>query len=98
MFEFCVCVNAHVSIIYLAIRVALPIIQRPVFEWIHYFCLTCSDPLVSTPLCSCDLLEEGLIELCKVDTGLHVVDMLTENIGVGVLKVCEGLIGMVSSG
>ena len=39
-----------------------------------------------------DRVEGGLIELCKVDTGLNVADMLTENVGVGVLKICKGLI------
>ena len=45
-----------------------------------------------------DRVEEGLIELCKVDTGLNAADMMTKNVGVGVLKVCKGLIGMVASG
>ena len=45
-----------------------------------------------------DRVEEGLIELCKVDTGLNAADMLTKNVGVGVLKICKGLVGMVSSG
>ena len=42
-----------------------------------------------------DRVEEGLIELCKVDTGLNVADMMTKNVGVGVLKICKGLIGMM---
>ena len=45
-----------------------------------------------------DRVEEGLIELCKVDTGLNAADMLTKNVGVGVLKICKSLVGMVSSG
>ena len=45
-----------------------------------------------------DRVEEGLIELCKVDTGLNAADMMTKNVGVGVLKVCKGLVGMVASG
>ena len=45
-----------------------------------------------------DRVEEGLIELCKVDSGLNAADMLTKNVGVGILKVCKGLVGMVSSG
>ena len=45
-----------------------------------------------------DRVEEGLIELGKVDTGLNAADMLTKNVGVGVLKVCKGLIGMIESG
>ena len=45
-----------------------------------------------------DRVEEGLIELCKVDTGLNAADMMTKNVGVGVLKICKGLVGMVSSG
>ena len=45
-----------------------------------------------------DRVEEGLIELCKVDTGLNAADMMTKNVGVGVLKMCKGLIGMVGSG
>ena len=44
-----------------------------------------------------DRVEEGLIELCKVDTGLNAADMLTKNIGVGILKICKGLVGMVST-
>ena len=45
-----------------------------------------------------DRVEEGLLELCKVDTGLNAADMMTKNVGVGVLKMCKGLIGMVGSG
>ena len=45
-----------------------------------------------------DRVEEGLLELCNVDTGLNTANMLTKNAGVGVLKVCEGLSGMVTSG
>ena len=45
-----------------------------------------------------DRVEEGRIELCKVDTGLNAADMLTKNVGVGVLKVCKNLVGMVFSG
>ena len=45
-----------------------------------------------------DTVEEGLIELGKVDTGLNAADMLTKNVGVGVLKVCKGLVGMIESG
>lgn len=45
-----------------------------------------------------DRVEEGLLGLCKVDTGLNAADMMTKNIGVGVLKMCKGLIGMVGSG
>ena len=45
-----------------------------------------------------DRVEEGLIELGKVDTGLNATNMLTKNVGVGVLKVCKGLVGMVESG
>ena len=43
-------------------------------------------------------VEEGLIELGKVDTGLNAADMFTKNVGVGVLKVCKGLVGMMESG
>ena len=43
-------------------------------------------------------VENGKIELCKVDTGLNAADMMTKNVGVGVLKMCKGLVGMVSSG
>ena len=39
-----------------------------------------------------------IIELCKVDVGLNAADMMTKNVGVGVLKMCKGLIGMVGSG
>ena len=35
--------------------------------------------------------------MCKVDSSLNVADM-TKNVGVGVLKVCKGLVGMVASG
>ena len=42
-------------------------------------------------------VEEGLIELCKVETCLNAFDMMTKNVGVGVLKMCKGLIGMVGS-
>ena len=45
-----------------------------------------------------DRVEEGLLELGKVDTGLNAADMLTKNVGVGILKVCKGLVGMVESG
>ena len=45
-----------------------------------------------------DRVAEGLIELCKVDTGLNVADMFTKNVGVGMLKICKGLVGMVKSG
>ena len=45
-----------------------------------------------------DRVEEGLIELGKVDTGLNAVDMFTKNVGVGVPKVCKGLVGMIESG
>ena len=44
-----------------------------------------------------DKVVEGLIELGKVDTGLNAADMLTKNVGVGVLKVCKGLVGMIES-
>ena len=43
-------------------------------------------------------VEKGMIELFKVDTGLNAADMMTKNLGVGVLKVCKGIIGMSSSG
>ena len=43
-------------------------------------------------------VEKGRIELCKVDTGLNAANMMTKNVGVGVLKMCKGLVGMVSSG
>ena len=45
-----------------------------------------------------DPIEEGLIELCKVDSALNAADMLTKDVGVGVLKVCKALVGMVASG
>ena len=45
-----------------------------------------------------DRIEEGLIELCKIDTGLNAADMMTKNVGVGVLKICKGLVGMMTSG
>ena len=42
-------------------------------------------------------VEKGMIELCKVDTGPNAADMMTKNVSVGILKICEGLVGMVSS-
>ena len=45
-----------------------------------------------------DRVEAGTIELCWVDTGLNATDVLTKSVGVGVLKVCKGLIGMVPAG
>ena len=45
-----------------------------------------------------DRVEEGLIELCKVDTGLNAADMMTKSVAVGISKICKGLVGMVSSG
>lgn len=45
-----------------------------------------------------DRVESGIIELCKVDTGLNAADMMTKNVGVGILKVCKQLAGMVTSG
>ena len=45
-----------------------------------------------------DRVESGVIIMCKVDTGLNAADMLTKCVGVGILKVCKGLIGMQSSG
>ena len=45
-----------------------------------------------------DRVVEGSIELCKVDTGLNAADMFTKNVGVGVLKNCKSLVGMVKSG
>ena len=45
-----------------------------------------------------DRVAQGLIELCKVDTGLNAADMFTKNVGVGVLKICKGLVGMVKNG
>ena len=45
-----------------------------------------------------DRVVEGTIELCKVDTRLSAADMLTKNVGVGVLKMCKQLTGMTKSG
>ena len=45
-----------------------------------------------------DGVEEGVIELCKFDTGLNAIDVMTKNVGVGVLRVCKGLVCMVPSG
>ena len=44
-----------------------------------------------------DRVADGFIELCWVDTGLNAADVLTKSVGVGVLKICKGLIGMVSA-
>ena len=45
-----------------------------------------------------DRVESGIIKLCKVDTGLNAADMMTKSVGVGILKVCKQLAGMVTSG
>ena len=45
-----------------------------------------------------DRVEDKVIELCKVDTGLNAADMLTKSVGVGVLNMRKGLVGMVASG
>ena len=42
-----------------------------------------------------DRVEAGIIQLCKVDTGLNAADMMTKNVGVGILRVCKKLAGMV---
>ena len=42
-----------------------------------------------------DRVEAGIIELCKVDTGLNAAHMMTKNVGVGILRVCKQLAGMV---
>ena len=44
------------------------------------------------------VVASGIIELAKVDTGLNAADMMTKNVGVGILKVCKQLAGMVDSG
>ena len=33
-----------------------------------------------------DRVEEGIVELCKVDTGLNAADMMTKNVGIGVIE------------
>ena len=43
-------------------------------------------------------MEDKVIELCKVDTGLNAADMLMKSVEVGVLNICKGLVGMVASG
>ena len=45
-----------------------------------------------------DRVEENIIQLCKIDTGLNAADMLTKHVGVGVLKTCKGLVGMTKCG
>ena len=45
-----------------------------------------------------DRVEENIIQLCKIDTGLTAADMLTKHVGVGVLKTCKGLVGMSKCG
>ena len=45
-----------------------------------------------------DQVEKGTVELSKVDTGLNAADMLTKSVGVGILKVCKSLAGMIISG
>ena len=45
-----------------------------------------------------DGVEDKVIELCKVDTGLNAADMLTKSVAVGVLNMCKGLVGMVING
>ena len=44
-----------------------------------------------------DRVKEGLIEMCKIDIGLNVANMLTKHMGVGVLKTWKGLVGMIES-
>ena len=45
-----------------------------------------------------DRVADGLLELCKVDTGFNATDMMTKNVGAGVLKICNSLVGMIESG
>ena len=45
-----------------------------------------------------DWVASGIIELAKVDTELNATDMMTKNVGVGILRVCKLLGGMVISG
>ena len=45
-----------------------------------------------------DRVASGIIELAKVDTGLNAADMMTKNVGVGILKVCKQIAGTVDSG
>ena len=45
-----------------------------------------------------DRVEEGIVELCEVDTGLNAANMMTRNVGIGILKMCKRLVGMVGSG
>ena len=45
-----------------------------------------------------DRVASGIIELAKVDTGLNAADMMTKNVGVGILRVCKQLAEMVDSG
>ena len=42
-----------------------------------------------------DRVEEGITELCKVDTGLNAADMMIKNVEAGILRVCKQLAGMV---
>ena len=44
-----------------------------------------------------DRVEEGIVELCKINTELNAADMMTKNVGIGVLKMCKRLVGMVVS-
>ena len=45
-----------------------------------------------------DRVADGLLQLCKVDTGFNAADMMTKNFGAGVLKTCKSLVGMIKSG
>ena len=43
-------------------------------------------------------IEEGLIELCKMNTGLNDIETPTKHVGLGVLKTCKALVGMCAGG
>ena len=45
-----------------------------------------------------DKVASSIIEMAKVDTGLYAADMMTKNVGVGTLRMCKQLAGMVDSG
>ena len=54
--------------------------QRSKHIWVKYHSLR-------------DRVEEGLLKLCKIDTGLHAADMMTKNVAVGVLKKASSWLG-----
>ena len=44
------------------------------------------------------IVLSSVVTMATSDTGLNAADMLTKSVGVGNLKVCKALAGMVISG